>query len=332
MAKLGTTNIGGGGGIASDELTVTKNKVVEGYTYVGADTDDEIGDGTIPNKGFSTASQSVTTSGSNLVTRIPNGAYITNASSGYPEITSSLSSVASVGGLTAAKILSGQTALGISGTATSDANSTASQILSGRTAYVNGIKLTGTIPSLSGTTITPGTSTQTVSSSGKYMTGDVVVNAVSNLTAANIKKGVVVGGVTGTWEGYVASSVDLYYRGNNVAGFIAGQKATLDAGQITIGPLTSASQYGYLYTNNSISTVGRTWINMQVNVTSHYDNLNGDSIYISTTFGGQTLKTIIGSDYGEKTYSFNVSAIQASSAITITVNRANMAIYRIWLS
>ena len=33
MAKLGTTNIGGGGGIGSDELTVTKNKVVEGYTY-----------------------------------------------------------------------------------------------------------------------------------------------------------------------------------------------------------------------------------------------------------------------------------------------------------
>lgn len=212
-------------------------------------------------------------------------------------------------------------ALGINGTYTIPAG------------YHNGSgKVTQSIATLGGQTINPTASQQTVSSSGKYMTGNVVVNAVSNLTAANIKKGAVVGGVTGTWEGYVPGAQDLYYRGNNVAGFIAGQKATLDAGQITIGPLTSASQYGYLYTNNSISTVGRTWINMQVNITSHYNDLDGDSIYISMSFGGQTLKTIIGSGYGEKTYSFNVSAIQASSAITITVNRANMAIYRMWLS
>ena len=145
MAKLGTTNIGGGGGVGSDELTVTAGKVVEGYTYVGADTDDEIGDGIIPNKGSSTVSQSVTTSGSNLVTRIPNGAYITNASSGYPEITSSLSSVASVGGLTAAKLLSGQTALGISGTATNDGTVTANTIISGYVGYSNGVRIVGNV-------------------------------------------------------------------------------------------------------------------------------------------------------------------------------------------
>lgn len=145
MAKLGTTNIGGGGGIGSDELTVTKNKVVEGYTYVGADTDDEIGDGTIPSKESSTASQSVATSGSNLVTRIPNGAYITNASSGYPEITSSLSSVASVGGLTAAKLLSGQTALGISGTATNDGTITSNTIISGYVGYSKGVRIVGNV-------------------------------------------------------------------------------------------------------------------------------------------------------------------------------------------
>ncbi|MEY8352627.1 hypothetical protein AALB39_04630 [Lachnospiraceae bacterium 54-53] len=147
MAKLGITNIGGGGGIGSDELTVTAGKVVEGYTYVGADTDDEIGDGAIPNRASSTASQNVTTSGSNLVTRIPNGAYITNASSGYPEIITSLSSVASVGGLTAAKLLSGQSALGVSGTATNDANVQAQYLLTGQIAYgKNGTKVNGTMP------------------------------------------------------------------------------------------------------------------------------------------------------------------------------------------
>lgn len=53
--------------------------------------------------------------------------------------------VASNIGLTAAKIAKGQTILGIAGTYTSDATATAAQILSGKTAYVNGSKITGTM-------------------------------------------------------------------------------------------------------------------------------------------------------------------------------------------
>ena len=53
--------------------------------------------------------------------------------------------VASSIGLTAGKLLKGQTVLDIAGTATSDANATASQILSGKTVYVNGSKITGTL-------------------------------------------------------------------------------------------------------------------------------------------------------------------------------------------
>jgi hypothetical protein len=45
MAKCGITNIGGGGGIGSDELSATKKQVLKGKTYVGADTNDEIGIG-----------------------------------------------------------------------------------------------------------------------------------------------------------------------------------------------------------------------------------------------------------------------------------------------
>jgi len=44
MAKSGITNISGGG-IGSDELTATKKQVLKGKTYVGADTNDEIGAG-----------------------------------------------------------------------------------------------------------------------------------------------------------------------------------------------------------------------------------------------------------------------------------------------
>lgn len=38
--------INGGGGVSSDELTATKDKVLNGYTFVGSDTNDEAGTGT----------------------------------------------------------------------------------------------------------------------------------------------------------------------------------------------------------------------------------------------------------------------------------------------
>lgn len=206
MAKLGTTNIGGGGGVGSDELTVTKDKVVEGYTYVGADTDDEIGNGAIPNKGPTTASQSVTTSGGNLVTRIPNGAYITNASSGYPEITSSLSSIASAGGLTAAKLLSGQAAFGISGTATSDATATDAYVYAGKTYYRNGVKGTGTL------------SVQSILSFSTAVYSSTAIAFTWKNPAKGPFSGIIIVGKTG---GYPTSITDgtRYYKGvgNNSA-------------------------------------------------------------------------------------------------------------------
>lgn len=47
---------GAGGGVTSDEVTVTANRVVKGYTYVGSDTDDEIGTGTLELSGTAVAS------------------------------------------------------------------------------------------------------------------------------------------------------------------------------------------------------------------------------------------------------------------------------------
>lgn len=45
---------GAGGGVTSDEVTATANRVVKGYTYVGSDTDDEIGTGTLELTGNAT--------------------------------------------------------------------------------------------------------------------------------------------------------------------------------------------------------------------------------------------------------------------------------------
>lgn len=48
--------------------------------------------------------------------------------------------------LVATNIKQGTTIFGVTGTYTSDANATADDILLNKTAYVNGVKLTGTIP------------------------------------------------------------------------------------------------------------------------------------------------------------------------------------------
>ena len=62
------------------------------------------------------------------------------------------------------------------------------------------------IASRPGEYVTPGSGQIVVECAGKYMTGDIIILAVENLTSDNIKYGVVVGegegAVTGTCQGF----------------------------------------------------------------------------------------------------------------------------------
>lgn len=98
---------------------------------------------------------------------------------------------------------------------TTDANATASEILSGRTAYVNKNKITGEMTnngSVSGT-ISTKAGTYTVPAGYHSGLGSVAIDSTeqAKIIASNIKSGVTILGVEGTYsgEGVSATSVNV---------------------------------------------------------------------------------------------------------------------------
>ena len=77
------------------------------------------------------------------------------------------------------------------------ATAVAGDILSGKTAWVNGNKITGSIGSLGATTYTPGTSDKTIAA-GKYLSGIQTIKGDSNLKSEYIMSGVNIFGVSGS--------------------------------------------------------------------------------------------------------------------------------------
>ena len=88
---------------------------------------------------------------------------------------------------------------------TSDADAVAAEILSGKTAYKNGEKLTGAMPNRGGQTGNISTKTGTVQIQNGYHDGSGYVGIdsteQSKIIASNIKAGVEMLGVTGTYTG-----------------------------------------------------------------------------------------------------------------------------------
>ena len=116
------------------------------------------------------------------------------------------SQLAELIGLTADKISEGNTILGVEGTAgaggidTSDATATVKDILAGKTAYVDGEKLEGTMANNGDLIITPNTDEQD-HSAGYYNSIQVrpVTSSVdTNIKAENIKSGISILGVAGS--------------------------------------------------------------------------------------------------------------------------------------
>lgn len=283
---------GGGGGVSSSELTTIAANVLAGTKYVGKDTNDELGTGTMVNKGGTVTATSTTTYDSTnkrITMKIPATGYYTTSSYIYEALTD-------FGTATTDQVLKGKTFTSsnsgkLAGAGTMPDNSTTtsngtvpgvSSSLSSRptrpasattvatdtnnvkrlnlcvpkgyypgsTSYVNipmsnlgdvgagsviegktfssnaGLKVTGTLPNYAGKSkagtvtissgsisIKPATNSDGTTNHGYYNTTSALTASVPNLTAANIKSGVKIGGLTGTWEGYVATNKEIYDNG-----------------------------------------------------------------------------------------------------------------------
>ena len=207
------TNAGGGGGAGSDECTAAAGDVLKGKTYVGADTDDEAGTGTLALTG--TAADSQVLSGQtyyNTDAKTKRTGTMANQGAKTAALNAGGSYTIPAGyhngaGKVTANALSGQTS----------GNAAAADIRKSKTAWVNGAKVTGNMTEQGGSTTTPGTANKTIVAANRYVTGNIIVAGASTLVAANIKKNVTIFGVKGTFEGWVPTATDLYYNGVNSA-------------------------------------------------------------------------------------------------------------------
>lgn len=143
---------------------------------------------------------------------------------------------------------------------TANTTATASDILLNKTAWSNGEKITGTIPSAAGATITPGTSNKTAISAGTYAAGNIIVAGDADLVADNIVAGKEIFGVTGSsWAGNLTFSGTYAYNYNAGAYYTrAGCSLAVDKETgmafITIQGGTSTNYENVYFTDHSLPT------------------------------------------------------------------------------
>ena len=219
------------GGILSSDVTATAAQVLAGYTALTSDSNDEPIEGTMHSYAGQTQTASASLSSGYIRFKVPNNGYYSTAS--YLR-----RSASSFGDAATADVRTGKKF-------TSSA----------------GYAATGTMPEKAAATLNTSPSDQTIAA-GQYLTGDQTILAVrtANISAANIKKGVVIkvgdsadddriSNVTGTY-----TTVSSGQTAVTAGAMLAGYSGFANGGAEVKGTITSKAAATY-YPSGSTQTI-----------------------------------------------------------------------------
>lgn len=198
-------NIGGGGGVSSDDVTASKWDVVQGKKTVTTDSGDEVVEGTLPDMTANVAPLFSAMDAWGYYMDFEKGAYrltgLNNGAGGrvYEDIKNVRKNI---GYTDPSKVLAGTIIAGLPGTMPIVApNVDGNKLWSTSTVCLEGLVDSG------------------IYNSHYYNGVSYVRSGLPNLSAANIKKGVNIGGLVGTFQGFTNDPEDLYENGNNILPF-----------------------------------------------------------------------------------------------------------------
>lgn len=306
----------GGGGTDLDVVTAAAGDILAGKVIVGPDGEPLTG--TLPNRGQAQNAGGWGSGGSGsdayfAMNRIPEGAYFSNGADWAPEVRMKQSDVRS--------------AIGATNAANWRSNTT-----------IAGLK--GTMPEQGGKTVTPKSSNQTAVSANRYVTGNIVVAGDSNLKAANIKKGVPIFGITGTFEGYIAGPADLYNKGNNAKGFynVGGGSLELQTDRMVLSNVTSTGKSTCITCSGSpINTTGYSKVNIHIvdvqgssGFGCYLKSQKGDNV--GTTYAQASFNGISAGQTLSFSFSDSVNAYLYMRGPNVSSSTQKFYIDRIWLS
>lgn len=233
---------GGGGGASSDDCTLMRAAVPAGMKAVTADSDDEAMEGTL--NPDTTLADSQALSGQTFLKWNPQTKL-------FERHTGSMANRGAV-----------NQSLAINGSYTIPAG------------FHNGSgKVSQDIPTKGAQTYTPGTTNQTIAA-GQYLTGAQTIKGDPNLRPENIKKGVSIMGITGSYSGPVP---EIYYIWTGSVWGLQNPSMTLTWADTSGGkiPYSASSVLGpcidryYNYRGNNYTAGGCAKINTAIDLTPY---------------------------------------------------------------
>lgn len=304
---------------SSSNLTASGATVTAPAGYYAEAAIKSVSSMTLPTSAASSATSGYTSkatisrSTSDQYINIPTGY---NSAGGYYKINAtpngSVTAPSSISG-SSATVSTGTNTLTLTKTVSVTPNVTTVGYISAGTAGNSSVSLTASVTTKAAATITPGTSNQTIAS-GTYLTGTQTIRGDSNLVASNIKDGVSIFGVTGTYEGESGGGSGILVGTKTATPAAAGSSITFTGllGEPTSFAIVSASDLatgaspfkvsGVVYDGTNV--IGQTVTNTY-NAQVTYDGTNFSKSYSNGTLTVTSSSAYFQANEYKLTYSYN---------------------------